>query len=247
MAAPLARPEEEDQVLKAVLFDVFGTVVDWRAGVAREAAAFFAERGIDADAEAFADAWRANYHPAMERVRDGSRGYVPLDVLHRENLDAVLAEFGLDAQVEPAARDDLNRAWEKLPPWPDSVPGLTRLKSRYAIAPCSNGSIALMTWLAKYGGLPWDTVLGADIARTYKPQPETYLASAAAVGLAPAEVMMVAAHNRDLEAARATGLQTAFFPRPTEHGPGQTTDLDPDSDWDVIASDLEDLAGQLGA
>ena len=234
-------------MLKALIFDVFGTVVDWRAGVAREAGALFAERGIDADPDAFADAWRAKYHPSMERVRDGSRGYVPLDVLHRENLDAVLAEFGLDAEVEPAARVDLNRAWEKLPPWPDSVPGLIRLKFRYAIAPCSNGSIALMTWLAKYGGLPWDTVLGADIARTYKPEPEAYLASAAALGVAPAEVVMVAAHNRDLEAARATGLQTAFFPRPTEHGSGQTTDLEPSSDWDVVASDLEDLAAKLGA
>ena len=233
-------------MLKALIFDVFGTVVDWRVGVAREAGAFFAERGIDADPEAFADAWRARYQPAMERVRDGSRGYVALDVLHRENLDAVLAEFGLDAMVEPAARDDLNRAWEKLPPWPDSVPGLTRLKARYAIAPCSNGSIALMTWLARYGGLPWDAVLGADIARTYKPQPEAYLASAAAFGLEPAEVMMVAAHNRDLEAARATGLLTGFFPRPTEHGPGQSTDLAPSSDWDVVAADIEDLAEKLG-
>jgi 2-haloacid dehalogenase len=233
-------------VIKALLFDVFGTVVDWRTGVAREAKAFFDERGIAVDASAFADAWRAKYQPAMERVRAGNRGYFPLDVLHRENLDATLADFGLGASVDPAARANLNRAWEKLPPWPDSVMGLTRLKSGYAIAPCSNGSIALMTWLARYGGLPWDTVLGAEIARAYKPQPAVYLASASALGLVPAEAMMVAAHNSDLAAARAAGLKTAFVPRPSEHGPGQTADLEPDSDWDVLALDLNDLARKLG-
>jgi 2-haloacid dehalogenase len=233
-------------VIKALLFDVFGTVVDWRTGVAREAKACFDERGIAVDASAFADAWRAKYQPAMERVRAGNRGYLPLDVLHRENLDATLADFGLSASVDPAARANLNRAWEKLPPWPDSVMGLTRLKSGYAIAPCSNGSIALMTWLARYGGLPWDTVLGAEIARAYKPQPAVYLASASALGLVPAEAMMVAAHNSDLAAARAVGLKTAFVPRPSEHGPGQTADLEPDSDWDVMVSDLNDLARKLG-
>ncbi len=232
-------------MLKALLFDVFGTVVDWRSGVAREAASFFAERGVDADPVAFADSWRNKYQPAMEKIRSGGRGYVALDVLHRENLDATLAEFGLEASFDEAARRELNRAWEKLPPWPDSVPGLTALRARYAIAPCSNGSIALMTWLAKYGGLPWDAILGAEIARDYKPQPAVYLASAAALGLAPAEVMMVAAHNGDLDAARAAGLQTGFLPRPREHGPGQTTDLEPASDWDAIAADINDLARQL--
>ncbi len=232
-------------MLKALLFDVFGTVVDWRSGVAREAAACFAERGIDVDGAVFADSWRNKYQPAMEKIRSGGRGYVALDVLHRENLDATLAEFGLDAAFDEAARGALNRAWEKLPPWPDSVPGLTALKARYAIAPCSNGSIALMTWLAKYGGLPWDAILGAEIARDYKPQPAVYLASAAALGLAPAEVMMVAAHNGDLDAARAAGLHTGFLPRPIEHGPGQSTDLEPESDWDVIAADLNDLARRL--
>ena len=231
---------------KALIFDVFGTVVDWRRGVAREAEAFFSARGVTLDAEAFADAWRAKYQPAMERIRDGRRGYVALDVLHKENLDQTLNDFALGDGLDEAARWALNRAWEKLPPWPDSVPGLTRLKARYAIAPCSNGSIALMTWLAKYGGLPWDAILGADVARDYKPQPAAYLASVAALGLTPAEVMMVAAHNSDLEAARAVGLQTAFVPRPTEHGPGQTIDLDPTSDWEVIASDFNDLAERLG-
>ena len=139
----------------------------------------------------------------------------------------------------------MNRAWEKLPPWPDAIAGLTKLKARYAIAPCSNGSIALMTWLAKYGGLPWDVILGAEFAKAYKPRPEVYLASAAALGLAPSEVMMVAAHNGDLAAARGQGLKTAFLPRLREHGPGQTSDLAPSSDWDVVASDLQDLARKL--
>ena len=239
--------EKGSRVVEALIFDVFGTVVDWRSGVAREAGVFFAGRGLTVDAEAFADAWRAKYQPAMEKIRDGSRGYVALDVLHRENLDATLTEFGLEQGIDEAARAGLNRAWEKLPPWPDAVAGLTRLKARYAIAPCSNGSIALMTWLAKHGGLPWDAILGADIARAYKPQPEAYLASAAALGLEPAAVMMVAAHNGDLAAARATGLKTAFVPRPREHGPGQSGDLEPDSNWDVVAADFEDLAGKLGA
>ena len=147
-------------MLKALIFDVFGTVVDWRSGVAREVGTVF---GARVDALAFADAWRGRYQPAMERIRSGNRGYVPLDILHRENLDATLEEFGLEGALDEAGRVALNRAWEKLPPWPDSVPGLTALKARYAIAPCSNGSISLMTWLARFGGLPWDVILGAEI------------------------------------------------------------------------------------
>ena len=231
--------------MKALIFDVFGTVVDWWTGVANVAATFFAERGIETDPFAFATAWRAQYDPAMEKIRAGNRGYVRLDVLHRENLDVVLADFGLAGQFDEATRADFNRAWEKLPPWPDSVAGLNALKARYAIAPCSNGSIALMTWLAKFGGLPWDAILGAEIAGNYKPAREVYLASAAALGLEPGEVMMAAAHNSDLAAARETGLKTAFFPRPAEHGPGQTSDLEAASDWDVVAADLEDLAARL--
>ncbi len=234
-------------LVRALIFDVFGTVVDWRSGVAREVESFCGARGLAVDGNAFADAWRAKYQPAMEAIRNGGRGYIALDVLHRENLDATVSEFGLAESIDAAARDDLNRAWEKLPPWPDSVAGLTALKSAYAIAPCSNGSIALMTWLAKYGGLPWDAILGAEVARAYKPQPAVYLASAAALGLAPEEVMMVAAHNGDLAAARATGLKTAFLPRPQEHGPGQTTDLEPGADWDVIASDLIELGRRMTA
>jgi len=233
--------------MKALIFDVFGTVVDWRTGVADVARTLFADRGIEADPFAFATAWRAQYDPAMEKIRAGNRGYVRLDVLHRENLDTVLADFGLEDQFDEAALADFNLAWEKLPPWPDSVAGLTALKAGHAIATCSNGSIALMTWLAKFGGLPWDAILGAEIARNYKPAREVYLASAAALDLAPGEVMMVAAHNSDLAAAREAGLKTAFFPRPMEHGPGQTSDLEAASDWDVVAADLEDLAARLQA
>jgi 2-haloacid dehalogenase len=232
-------------MVKGLLFDVFGTVVDWRTGVATEAEAFFAARGTAIDALAFADAWRAKYQPAMEAVRSGGRGYVALDILHRENLDATPSEFGLADSLGPDDRAALNRAWEKLPPWPDSVPGLTKLKSRFAIATCSNGSIALMTWLAKFGGLPWDAILGAEIARDYKPQEKVYLDSASALGLAPAEVMMVAAHNGDLAAARSFGLKTAFVHRPTEHGSAQTTDLQANANWDVIATDMIDLADKL--
>lgn len=232
-------------MIKALIFDVFGTVVDWRTGIAQQAAAFFKRHGIRADSKSFADAWRAKYQPAMERVRSGDRGYVPLDVLHRENLEEVLAESGIATSIEPSELAEFSRAWEKLPPWPDSVSGLTRLKEHHAIAPCSNGSIALMTWLAKYAGLPWDAILGADIAQAYKPQPEVYLRSVSALGLAPRDVMMVAAHNRDLFAAREQGLRTGFVPRPHELGPGQTTNLAPESDWDVVAADFNDLASRL--
>jgi 2-haloacid dehalogenase len=185
------------------------------------------------------------YQPAMERVRSGARGYVALDTLHRENLDRTLAAFG--AELPEADRAALNHAWEKLPPWPDSLPGLTRLKARFIIAPCSNGSIALMTRLAKFGGLPWDCILGAEIAQAYKPDPKAYLGSAAALALPPERVMMVAAHNDDLAAARALGMATAFVPRPAEHGPGQTTDLAPTQDWDVVAEDFSALAAALSA
>jgi 2-haloacid dehalogenase len=232
-------------MIKAALFDVFGTVVDWRSGVTRQAEAFFSARDQVVDAAAFADAWRGKYQPAMAKIRAGQRGYVALDILHRENLDAVLAEFGLGDGLDDDARARLNRAWEKLPPWPDSVPGLTALKAQCIIAPCSNGSIALMTRLARFAGLPWDAVLGAEIAQAYKPQPEVYLASCRALGLAPRDVMMIAAHNDDLEAARTSGLKCGFVMRPREHGRHQTSDLAPSAQWDVVASDLVDLAEQV--
>ena len=229
-------------MIEAFVFDVFGTCVDWRGGVAREADRAFAERGLEVEAEAFANAWRGLYQPAMERVRSGERAYVDLDVLHRENLDAVLDRLGLATALDEEARGALNRAWERLPPWPDTVPALTALRRHAIVAPCSNGSVALMTRLARWAGLPWDCVLGAGVARAYKPDPRTYLASCEALRLPPCRVMMVAAHNGDLAAARAAGLRTGFAPRPAEHGPGQTSDLRPAEEWDVVAADLIDLA-----
>ena len=236
-------------MVQALLFDVFGTVVDWRSGVAREVETFFAGSGRSVDAWAFADSWRAKYQPSMEEVRSGRRGYVVLDVLHRENLDATLAEFDLAGTVDDEGRARLNRAWEKLPPWPDVLPGLEALHGRYLLAPCSNGSIAMMARLARNVGLPWDAIVGADIGRGYKPQREVYSASAAALGLAPAEVRMVAAHNFDLAAARKAGLKAAFVSRPDEYGDGPvgTPDLEPSDDWEAVVPDFMALARHLGA
>lgn len=234
--------------VRALLFDVFGTVADWRSGIAREAASFLARHGkAREDAAAFADAWRGRYQPAMEEVRSGRRPFVRLDTLHRENLEAAIAQFGIDPVRVPAAElDDLNLAWHRLDPWPDVVAGLARLKMRYIIAPLSNGNIALMIDMARRAGLPWDAILGAEVAQAYKPMPEAYLRTAEILAMRPAELCMVAAHNGDLAAARACGLRTAFVPRPREHGPGQTTDLQPEQDWDMVAADFADLARRLG-
>ena len=236
-------------MIEALLFDVFGTVVDWRTGVAREVEDFFAGSEHEVDSVDFADSWRAKYQPSMEEIRSGRRGYTVLDVLHRENLDATLAEFALDDAVDDEGRSHLNRAWEKLPPWPDAVPGLDALHGRYLLAPCSNGSIAMMARLARSAGLPWDAIVGADIGRGYKPQAAVYTASAAALGLAPEQVMMVAAHNFDLAAARAAGLATAFVSRPDEYGDGPVgkPDLSPSDDWEAVVPDFLALARQMGA
>ncbi|MAO93502.1 MAG: haloacid dehalogenase type II [Rhodospirillales bacterium] len=225
-------------MVKALIFDVFGTVVDWRNGVANAVR----DAGLPVDPLAFADAWRGKYQPKMQEVRSGNRPYVALDILHLENLESTLADFGLQKDLSAAQKANLNRGWEKLPPWPDSVLGLNTLKRHFTIGTCSNGSVSLMTNLAKFGSLPWDHILGAEIAQGYKPDPKVYLASAAALDLPPDQVMMVAAHNGDLAAARATGLKTAFFPRPVEYGPGQKGDLKAESNWDVVANDLVDLA-----
>ncbi|MEM6942287.1 MAG: haloacid dehalogenase type II, partial [Pseudomonadota bacterium] len=202
--------------IEAAIFDVFGTCVDWRRGVAEAAAPVFAAKGIATDAHIFADAWRAEYQPAMETIRRDGRPYTPLDILHRENLERVLAAHDLATAFDDDEKAALNRAWEKLPPWPDTVPGLDALKRTLIIAPCSNASVALSTRLARFGGLPWDCILGAEIAQDYKPKPAVYRASAAALQLEPAQVLMVAAHNGDLAAARAEGFATAFVPRLTE-------------------------------
>ena len=219
---------------KAYIFDVFGTVVDWRTSVAREVKAFFSNRDQTIDSFAFADAWRGQYEPAMAKIRWGNRGYIPLDVLHFENLNRVLSSFGFDNQLSESECWQLNSAWEKLDPWSDCVAGLTALKQKAIIAPCSNGSIALMARLAKYGGLPWDCILGAEIAQNYKPEPIVYHANCKALRLEPKDVMMVAAHNSDLEAAKAAGLQTGFIARSTEYGEHQNKDLEATGDWDAV-------------
>ena len=232
--------------VRALVFDVFGTCVDWRASIAREVAALAQAKGVAVDGAAFADAWRANYQPSMERVRSGARPWTILDALHRETLDGLLPRFGL-AGLDEAERERLNRAWHRLDPWPDTVAGLARLKRRYVIASLSNGNVALLVDLARHAGLPWDAVLSGEIFRAYKPQPAVYLGAAAMLGLRPAEVMMVAAHNGDLAAAAGCGLRTGFVARPREHGPGQTTDLEPNGAWDVTARDFLELAERLGA
>ncbi|QIE25933.1 (S)-2-haloacid dehalogenase 4A (plasmid) [Caballeronia sp. SBC1] len=235
--------------VKALVFDVFGTVVDWRSGVARDAALFLARRQINGiDPSEFADAWRRRYGPAMEEVRSGRRAFVRLDVLHRENLLAVLADYGIDAASIPDEEvDELNLAWHRLDPWPDSLTGLTRLKATRIIAPLSNGNIVLMLNMAKRAGIPWDAILGAEVVQAYKPMPEAYLRTADVLGLRPEQMCLVAAHNSDLAAARQCGYKTAFVARPTEHGPGQTTDLKAEADWDVVARDFNDLADKVGA
>ena len=235
--------------VRALVFDVFGTVVDWRSGIARDAAPFFARHARShVDPAAFADAWRKRYQPAMAAVRSGRRPFVRLDVLHRENLEAILPDFGIDpARVPAAEMDALNLAWHRLDPWPDVVPGLTRLKPRFIIAPLSNGNVILILDMAKRAGLPWDAILGAELAQAYKPAPETYLRTVDILAMRPDEACMVAAHNGDLAAARACGLATAFVPRPTEHGPGQTKDLQPAQDWDIVARDFGELADKFGA
>jgi 2-haloacid dehalogenase len=232
--------------VKALTFDVFGTVVDWRGSIAREGQALGRRKNIaHVDWTAFADAWRGQYQPMLSKVRKGEVPWTKLDDLHRASLDGLVREFKITGLSE-AEVDDLNRAWHRLDPWPDSVPGLTRLKRKFVLATLSNGNVALIVNMAKRAGLPWDAVLGAEVARHYKPQPEAYQTTAALLGLRPDECLMVAAHNNDLAAASSVGLRTAFVARPTEYGPGQKTDLKAERAWDVVADDFEQLATKLG-
>ena len=231
--------------VKALVFDVFGTVVDWRSSVTRHAAAFGAAHGISADWAAFADGWRGKYQPYMGKVRSGELPWTKLDALHRMGLVELLGEFGID-NISESAIDELNLAWHRLDPWPDAPAGLSRLKAKYIIGTMSNGNVALMTNMAKYAALPWDVILGAELAQAYKPDPKTYLTGAELLGLAPGQVMMVAAHQSDLRAAAAQGLKTAFVPRPLEFGPDRQPDLTPDPSFDVVAVDFRDLAAQMG-
>ena len=231
--------------VKALGFDVFGTVVDWRNSIAREVEEFGRTHKVTVDAMKFAVAWRGLYQPYMDKVRHGEIGWTKLDDLHRMALDQLLKEFNITG-VPEAGIDHLNRAWHRLDPWPDSVAGLTRLKKKYVLTTLSNGNVALMVNMAKRGGLPWDVILGAEPTRHYKPQREAYIGTVDYLGLKPGELMLVAAHNGDLKAASGFGLRTAFVPRPNEHGAGQTKDLKPEGPWDVVATDFVNLAEQMG-
>jgi 2-haloacid dehalogenase len=232
--------------IKAILFDTFGTVVDWRSGIIAAVEDFARQHRLDIDAADFADAWRALYQPAMERVRSGARPFVVLDTLHRENLDTVLRSRGFDTgRWSDGDLDRLARAWRNLPAWHDSVAGIASLKTHFITGPLSNGNTALLVDMARFAGLPWDVVLGSDVGRTYKPDADAYRTPARLLQLDVGEVMLVAAHNADLAAARAVGLATGFVARPREHGPAQTTDLDAVQDWDVTASTITALAADI--
>jgi 2-haloacid dehalogenase len=232
--------------VKALVFDVFGTVVDWRTSLIADFTKWSKTRGIAADWTALVDGWRGLYAASMDEVRKHpERGYVILDKLHRQSLEKLVAQFAITGLNE-ADLHYLTMGWHRLHPWPDSVAGLTRLKKKYIISPLSNGNVALLTNMAKFAGLPWDLVMSAELFEHYKPDPETYLGAARLLGLPPGEVMMVAAHNKDLEAARTHGLKTAFVARPTEYGPLQKRDFKADGDWDIVAADFGGIAERMG-
>ncbi|MCE2917165.1 MAG: haloacid dehalogenase type II [Rubrivivax sp.] len=230
---------------RALLFDVFGTVVDWFGSVSAELRA----SGLALDPVAFTQAWRRGYGPAMQQVRSGELPWTNIDGLHRRILDGLLAENGLvpGRDLSEAQAADLNRAWHRLAPWPDSVDGITRLKRRFVVAPLSNGNVSLLVDLARHGGLPWDAIFSAELFGHYKPDPETYLGACRLLGLQPAQVLMVAAHPSDLRGAAAAGLATAYVPRPAEQGPGGMMEPWTAGEFDLVAHDFIDLASQLGA
>lgn len=231
--------------VKALFFDVFGTLVDWRTSVAREAEHVLAPLGHALDWYAFADAWRGEYQPAMDEVRSGRIPFCKLDVLHRHNLERILPRFGVSGLAEPAMQT-LNLAWHRLDAWPDVPGGLARLKQRCWLAPVSNGNISLMVDLARRNGLPWDAILGSEVAHDFKPKPRVYLAACEAFDLPPGDCMMVAAHSSDLAHAAKLGLKTAHVARPNEHGPGKG-EAAPKVPVDISAQSLDELAAKLGA
>ena len=232
--------------IKALLFDVFGTVVDWRTSLIDNFSAWGKAKGLKGDWTALVDGWRAAYMPSMDEVRKHpERGFVILDDLQRQSIEPLAAKLGITG-LTSADFDYLTRGWHSLNPWPDSVGGLTRLKTKFIIGPLSNGNVALLTNMAKHAGLPWDPVLSAEVFGHYKPDREAYLGAAKILGLTPGEVMLVAAHNNDLEAAQSFGLKTAFVPRVTEYGPHQNRDFKADGNWDYVVKDFNDLADKLG-
>ena len=240
-SAAASRPLPSVQVL---VFDTFGTVVDWRSAVIAEGEQLGRAKGLTVDWPAFADAWRAGYGPAMNRVRSGELPWTKLDVLHRMTLDGLLVRFKIEGLTEDE-KQHFNRVWHRLKGWPDAVAGLTRLKKRFVIAPLSNGNLSLLTEMGKFAGLPWDCILSTELVRHYKPDPEAYLGAAAMLGFEPSEVLMVAAHKDDLRAAQACGLGTAFVRRPREQGPRVKLDVAPEPSFDYNARDFVDLARRM--
>jgi 2-haloacid dehalogenase len=232
--------------IKALTFDTFGTVVDWRTSINSDFRAFARRKKLrDVQWEALVDEWKTCYRPGMDAVNGGGP-WTTVDRIYRKKLDEILPQYGL-ASLGEEDRQYLNRVWHRLKPWPDAVAGLKRLRKKYLLSPLSNGDVACLANMARHGGLPWDVILCAEIFKRYKPAPEVYLGAIAYLGLQPHEVMMVAAHNYDLKHARSHGMRTAFVARPTEYGPNQTTDLEPASDWDIVARDFGKLASALGA
>jgi 2-haloacid dehalogenase len=230
--------------IKALVFDTFGTVVDWRSSLISELSEFGHQKGVVADWILLTDEWRAAYYPSMERVRKGELPWTTLDALHRQSLELLVTQLGVSG-LTAEDLDELTDAWRRLHPWPDVLEGMQRLSTRYLLGPLSNANLALMIRLRRFAGLPWDFVFGADLWQHYKPAPEAYLGACRLLGLPPHEVMLVAAHNYDLRAARSQGLGTAFIPRPTEYGPRQQKDFAAEEAWTVVASDLRDLASLL--
>ena len=228
--------------VQALVFDTYGTVVDWRGGVLEVARGLRGVQGLAVDWDAFLVDW--DTRPILDRINTGQMPWMTMEAVHRHALGLSLARFGM-AGLTDGEIDQLVTARWRLRPWPDSVPGLTRLKARYVISPLSNASFVGMVKLAKFAGLPWDCVITAENARFYKPHPDVYRTAVSLLGLRPEQVLMVAAHNYDLRAAQEEGLLTAFVPRPTEHGPGQTTDLTPEGQWTIVAADFVDLAARL--
>jgi 2-haloacid dehalogenase len=231
--------------VKLLAFDVFGTVVDWRSSVIAEGEQLGKSKGINIDWAAFADAWRTIYRPYMDKVQNGELPWTKLDDLHRMMLAETLKKFAIQSLTDDE-KENFNRVWHRLIPWPDSVPGLQRLKSRFVITTLSNGNISLLTDMAKHAGLPWDCILSAENVRRYKPAPEVYLLAPELFDLKPEQVMMVAAHEHDLQSAQKHGLRTAFVHRPLEHGPGKESEIPPTERYDFVAKDFHDLAQQLG-
>ena len=233
--------------VKVVLFDTFGTVADWRGSITRMGERLAQKKGIEGvDWDAFARAWRAGYKPGMARVQSGERPWTSIDVIHRERLEEILVDFRIANAYNEDEKTDFNLFWHRLDPWPDSLPGLLRLRQKYLIAPLSNGSLILLSSMAKRAGIPWDFVFSSDTFKAFKRDPAVYLGAINLLGLNPGEVMMAASHNDDLEAARTNGMATAYINRPYEYGPDQTKDFGADEDWDVIADTIIGVANEMG-